>query len=246
MMNFIEKPNLPENQVSLVVSGDMPPFLREYLLVRNIKIITCENNIFIDPVVKSHADMSVVHIGNNRVVVDVSQEKIKDKLQREGFEVISSALKAAGQYPDDVKLNVALFGNNAVGAFRYTDSKLLSLIDGFQKINVKQGYAKCSVLPITEDAIITDDESIFKTLKNTVDTLLVRKGDIILDGHDYGFIGGSAAKISKDEILFFGDLKKHCDSDRIISFLEKHYHKAVYFKDYPLYDIGGFITLCEM
>ena len=246
MTNFILKPNLPEKNVSLVVTGEMPNFLRNYLLSRGIKIITGENNPYIDSAVNFHIDMSVVHVGGNRVVVDSLQENVKAELKREGFDVISSAKNVEGNYPDDVKLNVALFGNKAIGAFKFTDSKLLSLIDEFQKFNVKQGYAKCSVLPINESAIITDDESIYNTLINTVDTLLVRKGDIILNGHDYGFIGGASAKISKDEIIFFGDIEKHRDAGRIMSFLEKHNQKSICFKGYPLYDIGGLVTLCEI
>lgn len=245
MIKYIEKPNLPENKVSLVVSGEMPDFLDDYLFSRNIELITCENNSLIDCAVKSHADMSVVHIGGNRVVIDSSQKSVKTKLHNKGFDVIVSAGKAAGKYPDDVKLNVALFGDKAIGTFRYTDSILLSCIDVFLKFNVKQGYAKCSVLPVTDNAIITDDESVYNALKNAVDTLLVRKGDIVLDGHNYGFIGGASAKISNNEILFFGDIENHRDADKIMSFLEKYDHKAVYFKGYPLYDIGGFVTLCE-
>lgn len=246
MSNFVENPNLPEGNVSLVVAGEMPAFLQDYLINQNIKIMTCENNSFIDPSVKSHADMSVVHLGRNRVVVDSSQKNLKHLLEFEGFEVISTSSKISGKYPDDVKLNVALFGDKAVGAFKHTDLNLLSYTDIFQKFDVKQGYAKCSILPITENAIITDDESIFRALKNTADTLFVRKGDILLDGHDYGFIGGASAKISKDEVLFFGDIEKHRDADRIMSFLEKHHHTAIFFKDYPLYDIGGLVTLCEI
>ena len=245
MSKFIVKPSLPESSVSLVVAGEMPAFLQDYLIKQNIKIMTCENNSFIDPSVESHADMSVVHLGRNRVVVDSSQKNLKHLLEFEGFEVISTSSKISGKYPDDVKLNVALFGDKAVGAFKHTDLNLLSYIDIFQKFDVKQGYAKCSILPITENAIITDDESIYKSLKNTVDTLFINKGDVFLKGHNYGFIGGASTKISRNEIVFFGDIEKHQDADIILSFLKKHNHKAVYFKGYPLYDIGGLVTLCE-
>ena len=91
MSKFIVKPSLSESSVSLVVAGEMPAFLQDYLTNRNIKILTCENNPFIDPSVKSHADMSVVHLGRNRVVVDSSQENLKHLLEFEGFEVISTS-----------------------------------------------------------------------------------------------------------------------------------------------------------
>ena len=246
MRKFIEKPNLPQGAVSLVISGDMPLFLKNFLESRNIKILTCKNNEFIDSAVKSHADMSAVHIGMDKIIVDKQQQKLIHTLKDEGFNVINSADIISGEYPDDIKLNVALFGNNAIGAFRYSDSNLMLQIESFRKYNVKQGYAKCSVLPLSENALITDDESIYKALKNTADILLVSKGDITLIGHDYGFIGGASCKISRDEILFFGDLRAHRNSAEILSFFDKYNHKAIFFENQPLYDIGGLVTLCEI
>lgn len=245
MTKFIEKPNLPQSFVNLVISGDMPLFLENFLGSRNIRILTCKNNEFIDCAVKSHADMAIVHIGGNKVVAYKEQRELISVLRNEGFDVIDSAEKIEGKYPVDVKLNVALFANKAIGSFRYTDVALIQQIENFQKFNVNQGYAKCSVLPVNDSAIITDDESIYKALKNTVDTLLISKGDITLVGHDYGFIGGASCKISNDEILFFGDLGIHRDADRILSFLKKHNHKAIFFENQPLFDIGGIVTLCE-
>lgn len=246
MMKFIENANLPQRKVSLVVSGELPLFLKEFLTSRNIDVLTCENNYYIDTAVKSHADMSVVHVGGNLVVVDSVQKTLIETLSSYGFSVFASAKKVAGEYPEDVKLNVALFGDKAIGKFAYTDQNLLEHIDNFQKYYVKQGYSKCSVLPINKNAIITDDESIYKTLKNDVDALLISKGDIVLEGHDYGFIGGASCKISNDEILFFGDLYKHRDADKILMFLNKYNHRAISFKDELLYDFGGLITLCEI
>lgn len=245
MMKFIEKPNLPNGKVSRVICGEIPSEAEEFLRHRNIEILKCEPNLKVDPAVKFHADMCSVHLGANNVIVDKNQIQLIKYLKENGFNVYETKEEIAGEYPDDIKLNVALFGNNAIGAFRFSDKNLCEAICSFQKFEVKQGYAKCSILPIDETALITDDISICNALKNSFDVLLIEKGDILLSRHDYGFIGGASAKISKDEILFFGNLESHRNFNDIIAFIEKHSCKALYFKDVPLTDVGGMVTLCE-
>ena len=98
---------------------------------------------------------------------------------------------------------------------------------------------------MSDNAVITDDESIYKALcLNGVDTLLISKGDIVLNGHNYGFIGGASYKISESKVLFFGDITKHRDYKKIADFIEKHGCEII-FLDFPLTDFGGIIPITE-
>ena len=61
----------------------------------------------------------------------------------------------------------------------FTDKKILDYCKDKKTINVKQGYTKCSILPVKEKAIITNDKGIYDTLKNEdFDILLLPFGDI--------------------------------------------------------------------
>ena len=132
-----------------------------------------------------------------------------------------------------------------MGNFAFADDKLLTLTESLSKLDIKQGYCKCSCLVINENALITDDKSIYNiALKNGVDCLLVSKGDVTLPGHNYGFIGGASGKISKTEVLFFGDVTKHRDYKKIADFIEKHGCKIISL-DFPLTDFGGIIPITE-
>lgn len=246
MMKFIEKPNLPEGKVTSVICGKLPKEISDYFSFRGIRVFRCSDNILIDPAVKSHVDMAAVHLGGNTVVVDKGQVALGCALKELGCDVILTEYAVSGKYPNDVKINVALFGNTAVGAFRHSDVNFLKAISQYKKINVNQGYAKCSILPVNEKAVITDDESVCKALKNDFDVLLISKGNIFLEGHEYGFIGGTAAKISESEILFFGNIKKHRDYEKIKDFLGKHACREICFEGLPLTDFGGLVTLTEM
>lgn len=245
MMRFIKNPNLPERRVSRIICGKIPLYAEIFFKQREIEILKIEANLQIDPAVSAHADMCALHLGGNKVVVDNQQTDLIEKLDELGYDIIKTKDPISGKYPDDVKVNVALFGNNAVGAFSYSDSSVLVNIGGFSKFEVKQGYAKCSILPVNEKAVITDDPSIYKTLKNAFDVLWVEKGDIVLEGHSYGFVGGASTKISNDEIFFFGNLESHRNHKEILAFLEKHSCKAIYLKNTPLTDVGGVVSLSE-
>lgn len=111
---------------------------------------------------------------------------------------------------------------------------------------MRQGYAKCSAVPVTENAIITDDVAIASAAeKNGLEVLLVSKGDVLLPGREYGFIGGCCGLIAPDIMLFNGDLSSHGDADRIRAFLSSFGVSAEETGHFPLTDIGGILPLAE-
>lgn len=179
-------------------------------------------------------------------MLDKKQKELKQSLKKHGMTVLESLTEIKGVYPDDVKLNFAFIGKKVIGNFKYADIKLASLISDKDRINVKQGYCKCSILVVNENAVITDDESIHrKMLENDIGSLLIRKGDISLKGHEYGFIGGTSGKISENEVVFFGDIKKHRDYESIADFLSKNNCTYVCSDNGELRDIGGIIPIIE-
>ncbi len=245
MIKFIESPNLPNCIVKTVICGELCRELKAFLDSRGISQITIEPNNYIDPAVKYHADMAVIHIGRNRILIDKNRGKLGRILKENGFEVYCTDEDITGEYPKDIRLNFTVFGDKIMGNFSCADDRLLYLTEGLRKLNVKQGYCKCSCLVINENALITDDESIYRiAVINDVDCLLVSKGDVSLPGHNYGFIGGASGKISKTEVLFFGDVTKHKDYKKIANFIKKHGCETISL-DFPLTDFGGIIPIIE-
>ncbi len=245
MTRFIENPNLPEGRVKTVICGELCSELSLFLDSRGIERIEIATNCEIDPATANHADMEVIHLGKNTVVADRNQTELIAKLKEKSFSVFESAKEIKGEYPKDVALNFTVIGNKALGNFNYADCMLTERLYRFECINVRQGYCKCSCLVINENALITDDKSIYNVaVKNGLDCLLVSKGDVSLPGHEYGFIGGASGKISKDEILFFGNITKHKDYKIIADFIKKHGCKVISL-DFPLTDFGGIIPIIE-
>lgn len=104
---------------------------------------------------------------------------------------------------------------------------------------VKQGYAACSALKVSEEAIVTSDSGIAAAAeKRGVAVLKIRAGHIVLQGYDYGFIGGTAFR--RDDTLYFaGDLFCHPDGEAIARFCGENGVKVQSLvENSPLYDLG--------
>lgn len=245
MIEFIKQPNLPQGQVKAVICGVLCRELEDFLDVRNIKRYYVDENPYIDVSTSTHADMLSFHLGGNKFVIDSQQTKLIEALHQQGACVFKTAKPIKGKYPNDIGLNFIVAGECLYGKIGFCDEVLLCELSEYKKCDCKQGYCKCSVLIVDKNAFITDDKSIFDIAsKNGVDCLLISKGDVTLPGHEYGFIGGASAKISKDEILFFGDITKHKDYKKIAEFISKHGCKIISL-NFPLTDFGGMIPITQ-
>lgn len=240
MSDFIKFPNLPDKKVKTVLIGRHDDII-EKLNAIGITTLVLDDNPDIDFSVRNHADMSAIHLGDNHILIDRRQEKVSSILNSLGFDVTLTAESIAGEYPHDIRLNSLILKNRLICAKRGVDENILSL--PLEKVQVNQGYCRCSVCVLTENAIITDDVGIYKATRDILDVLLIEKGDILLDGKDYGFIGGASAKIDRDTVLFFGSLKYHRDGEKIKDFLKSHGLKYHELFDGRLRDIGSMIAV---
>ena len=246
MSRYISCPNLPENKITKIICGTEDKKILDFFKKNNIEVLPVNHNDYIDPAIALHADISALHLGGNKIIVDKTQTGLIKELCKYGMQVYTTQNEIAGEYPSDIALNFAISGSSVIGNFKYADENLSDKLTDKRRINVRQGYCKCSVLIINESAIITDDESIHKKVSECgIDSLLISKGDILLPGHSYGFIGGASFKLSRDTIVFCGDIKKHKDYTSIISFAEKYGCHVISTDDDVLRDIGGIVSLCE-
>ena len=78
-----------------------------------------------------------------------------------------------------------------------------------------------------------------------MDALLINEHGILLDGYDYGFIGGCCGLIDKDVLAFTGALDSLRCAPQIRAFLEKHHVKPVELTRNQMVDIGGILPLKE-
>lgn len=244
MSKFIINPNLPENRVEKVIIGNHKKIIG-LLEKHGIEAIILKDNQSVDYSVRNHADMACCYLGEGRIILDKLQTEATEILKRSGMTVFLTESNISGKYPDDIQLNSAVFGCNLICLPKATNSIVLEENKDKRLFSVKQGYCKCSVCPVSENAFITDDAGIYNKTKDYLDVLLVEKGDILLEGKDYGFIGGASAKIEKTTMLFFGNINTHRNADKILEFLEKYGVRYKNLFDGQLVDIGGIVAITE-
>lgn len=167
--------------------------------------------------------------------------------------------KLTPAYPGNIIYNAVCTGKYFIHNLRYTDPELLEAAKrwaaakarssgGLAFVNVPQGYTRCCCLPVDDTSFVTSDEGIAKALIAAgAEVLIIEKGHILLPEFDYGFIGGCAGHLKRGPqpertIIFNGDLSAHPDHKKITAFIEDRDIEIVYFKDYPLTDIGSIIS----
>jgi hypothetical protein len=247
-MKFTTKPFVVNEDLTLaLVDKRLTKSMEEQLLRRNIELIKTVECNKVYGSISCHPDICVCNLGNGDIIVEPSMYmQYKELLEKYKFNVLKGQTELKSQYPHNIAYNVAIVGDYAIHNFKYTDKKILEFIDckGLKKINVEQGYTKCSICVVDDNSVITSDKGIYNKLDETkINCLLIEPGHIELCDMNYGFIGGCTGLISKSELSFFGDIRKHPNYDDIRSFLDEKEKEIVIFGKEELVDLGSLIPL---
>lgn len=188
---------------------------------------------------------------------DIHCTKIREKIISDNHIKIPNSILGKrilkSNYPLDIAYNVCILGNFAIHNFKYTEPKIIQLLDelNFFKIQINQGYSKCSIAVIDENSVIVTDKKIAQILSNyNIDVLLLSE-EITKNIHLFknsnfefsnmtGFIGGVISRI--DNFIFIsGDLNLIDKNNQIRNFIEKRNLKLIDFPGYEIIDYGGII-----
>ncbi len=154
-------------------------------------------------------------------------------------------IRLGEKYPNDVIYNGCSTGKYFIHNLKYTDPLLLKEVQRLKmkKVDVSQGYAKCSIAVVDENSIITYDSGIAASCASQapeLSVLLIQQKHVFLPGYNTGFIGGTCGRIG-NSLLFNGDLSAHPDFEKIKEFIETRGLECIWFDDIPLTDIGSII-----
>lgn len=218
--------------------------LEQVLHEKGITAIWLPDHPQLDHRIAGHADLSLCRIGHTLIAAEhlLQKEEVVNYLTNRGFTLLPSQRAQGKSYPADAGLCACAVGRHLICHKDYTDPAIIENWLG-EFVIVRQAYVKCSVCPVSDDALITADEGIARTAKeHGLDVMLIHCGGIRLDGYGYGFIGG-ASIILKDSVLFTGFLENIPEANEIVSFIERHGKQAVMLTKEEAFDIGGGIVL---
>ncbi|MDO4815354.1 MAG: hypothetical protein Q4A83_01955 [Bacillota bacterium] len=246
MERIIRKPHLPEGEVRCLIIGEKyRNILKNPLKQHNISAICAGNNNFVDERLCGHIDLSVAHMGENRISAAeyLKNSEFVNKLTQLGFDVKFVANPKSESYPDDAAMNVCIIGENVICNPK-TASEIVTA--GRQILSCKQGYTKCTVAVVDANSIITSDKSIAaNSALYGIESLLIDDSFVKLQGFNKGFIGGASFKISRNRIAFTGIIKNDEAKSAIENFLSVRGIEAEYLTDEEIFDIGSAIPIIE-
>lgn len=209
-----------------------------------IETIPLSHNPHLDDEICNHADILAFNFLGEKLFAD---SRIAGEMQQISNDIpIIFCDTIKSPYPHDVGLNVALLGNKLICNTKTVFEEILKYAKqkNLQILDTKQGYTKCNLCLLNENAVITEDKGLSSLLKKyQIDVLTIQSGYVGLSDKHYGFIGGAGARLSDNEIYFSGNISAHPDYDDITQFLYKYDFTAIYNKNRPLKDFGGFIAI---
>ncbi len=150
-------------------------------------------------------------------------------------------------YPGDVLFNALPLGGRLLCRPDAVAPEVLQDAGGIP-LATRQGYAKCSTLPVGRDAIITADVSIARAASSIgIAVLEIDDSAISLPGYDHGFIGGAASYMPYGDnltVLLCGNLDGLPHADRIRAFFAAHHARLIPIATaLPVRDVGTIVLI---
>lgn len=220
----------------VLVAENFPEASAEKLKKYGEVVRTCANKNILKGL-DTHPDILVHPLPNGDILVDRDNLEYYKNIFPDK-KILPSNSILSKKYPKDVPLNAFTFKNYFIHNLKFTDKLLLDYYKnyGYDLINIKQGYAKCSSL-VTEDFIITSDGGIYESLRDLIPIYKIDHGQIKLQNFNYGFIGGASGVLGK-KIFFTGDFSHHSSYEEILKIINKYdYEIEILYKD-PIEDYG--------
>lgn len=219
----------------------------------NLKSIT-KDIIFIEqydnlyPAIRSHADIQCCVLDKTHIIVQpsINKETIIG-LGQYNVNITFGDKELGLTYPDNIFYNASIVGDNIIHYYNYTDNSIKREVGNrrYNIINTKQGYSKCSILTVNENSIITSDKNIAESVQKAgLDVLVIRSGNILLTGLNYGFIGGTCGTLADEKLIVFnGDITMHPDYESILDFIKSKGMDYICLSSKKLMDIGSILFL---
>ncbi len=218
--------------------------IREALTARGDQILCLPPHPALPRPLTSHPDL-LLYFAKDAILLPKSYQSIAAR----ELEIISKHaqrpllpidVSLGESYPLDVPLNAVRMKKTLIANPKTAADDILLPAD--EICRVKQGYTKCAILPVGENALITADAGIAKAARSAgMDVLLITPGAITLPGYDTGFIGGAASYAPYQNtkvILFCGLPDCHPQGERIKAFCRTHGKEPISLSSDPLFDIG--------
>ena len=207
----------------------------------NTKLFTSENITYQQ--VAGHPDLFFCGHRGRYVVAPNTPIKYINWLNERGVDFVLGSQPVGNSYPSSAIYNAVVTDRYVIHNLSITDPVIQETFCHLKKINIKQGYSRCSLLPLKDNHFITSDQGIYKVLKNNnLDVLYINPSTILLPGFEHGFFGG-AAGVDEDTLFLAGSLRYFPEGEKVRSYLDQLNYTIVELYDGPLFDGGSILVV---
>lgn len=225
----------------IIADKRIPPQAKKHL-EKYGELYELETDGIVDGPISGHPDIFLCNIQNIMIVAHQAPSGLKEKLLQHGIRTKFGYSQLVFSYPACASYNAVATKKYLVHNLQITDTGIIDAADGLISINVRQGFTRCSLLPVA-DGFITSDRGIFRNLKESgCDVLFVRPDDIVLPGHRHGFFGGCCGTL-EDKVFINGSLRNFKDGILVAKYLEFKGYQVVELYEGPLFDGGSIFFL---
>lgn len=208
------------------------------------EVVLIEPSLTLYDGIRNHADLHLHRFDQEVYISEHLLHKSPLIINQFNTYVVRSSCHLGFIYPETCLLNAVSTDNVFIHNTKFTHPELLDAAKRSQRqiVNVTQGYVRCTTLPLDDSTFITSDRGIHKALQADYDSTLIRQGFILLDSHEYGFLGGTAGRIG-DTVYFNGDVTRHPDYQVIKGKCDELALEIWYVEGEPLRDIGSILSV---
>lgn len=208
-------------------------------------IIEADSLEAVDARLRSHTDLGI-YSADIIVVTSETYERVRSVLSHHYTQDLLSQFLKLGQsvlsqqYPGDICFNALAMRNHFFHLLTHSDPVVLEN-EPRKKVHVKQGYTRCTSLPVGADAVITEDASLAQCYEaHGYHTLLIQPGFVHLEGFPHGFIGGAGGTVDQSVVLN-GSLSSHPNKEEMRAFITRQGYQIVELHQGELEDCGSIL-----
>lgn len=227
----------------LIVADKRLPEKALSRLEKEGELLLFETRQLVYEAISGHPDIFFCRLPDGLVLAPNLPENYKEIIRARGIPFTMGLGEVGAQYPDSAHYNVVVTERYLIGNGDHMDPVISTQASSLKRIEVRQAYTRCNLLPLNNDRFLTSDEGIWKNMKTAgLSVMYVDPSAILLPGFKNGFFGGCCGCYG-DTVFMLGSLDFHKDGDQIKSFIHASECEIVSLYDGPLIDGGSLLFL---
>ena len=203
--------------------------------------------------ISAHPDIFFFQTKDGFIYAPNAPKRIIKELKKRKIKLTEGKKEVGKKYPETVPYNAVGIGDTLIHNLKHTDSTILSLYKNH--IHVNQGYTRCNLVALNENAFITSDEAIssvnrqqttdnrlcpqnYVGMRHATSVLYIDPKQIKLEGHDHGFFPGCCG-VWKNNLIVCGSTKYLKEKAELDKFLKDNGFNLIELYDGELVDVGS-------